>query len=414
MIDILYIQAKNHPNKTFITYNNQIISYMDFNNMTNNIIKTIQKDKQKYIGVQIQDHLKLLTTIIAINRLKKIPILYPNYSNIKDFINITNIPVSIKDDNIIINKSKTKNLKVTYNKNNTQMVMFTSGTTGYPKACELSYNNLYQSTVLWNHIIQFKNSDCYLNHMPLTHISGISIFLRALYCNFEMVIDKFDVKNYMQLINNNKINIISMVPSMFYKIVKIHDIKIFEKLKAIIIGGSKINNEMLNIIKKNKIPAYISYGMTETSSGIAGFWANQKNIYKAHKDVDISVDKSKIKISSNVVMTKYMNNKKTYGILQTNDIGEMHGEKLFSIKNRTDNIVNSGGEKFSSIQIKNIIEKLEEVQHCKIKIIKDKEWGQIVHAYIKVNIKLRKYNLLDKIKEKLPPYMVPKKIFINQ
>ena len=413
MKDILNIQIKKNPDKAFIIYNNQRISYADFNYMVNNIIQNIAQDKSKYIGIKFNNKLKLLVTIMAVNRLKKIPIIYPDYPNLKEYINITNIPISIKDDDIVINKTKSKSSKITHDKNETQIVMFTSGSTGSPKACELSYNNLYQSTMLWNEIIKFNNNDCYLNHMPLTHISGISIFFRSLYHNFTMVLDNFNTSDYIEIIKNNKINIISMVPSMLNKIVAVNDIKILKDLKAIIIGGASINPQLLNFIMINNLPIYISYGMTETSSGIAGFWANKKEVYQSHKNVNISVNKTKLKISSETVMKGYMNEKEIKGIFLTNDQGKMHDKNLFSILPRKDSFVNSGGEKFSSIRIKKIIEKFKEVENCKIKIIDDKQWGQVVHAYIKLSIKSSQHNLHNKIKNRLPKYMVPKKIIIQ-
>ena len=153
--------------------------------------------------------------------------------------------------------------------------------------------------------------------------------------------------------------------------------------------------------------------MTETSSGIAGFWANKKEVYQSHKNVNISVDKAKLKISSETVMRGYMNEKEINGIFQTNDQGKMHDKNLFSIQSRKDSFVNSGGEKFSSVRIRKIIEKFKEVENCKIKIMDDNQWGQVVHAYIKLSTKSSKQNLHNKIKNRLPNYMVPKKIIIQ-
>ena len=413
MKDIINSQVNNNPNKTFIIYNNQLISYIDFNYMVNHIVKNIKQYKQQYIGIQLRNKLKLLVTIIAINRTKKIPVIYPYYPNIKEYTDITDVPISIKDNDVIINKTKINKCSTTYKKNDTQIVIFTSGSTGTPKACELSFNNLYQSALLWDEVIRFNRDDCYLNHMPLTHISGISIFFRALYYNFIMALDDFNASGYSKFIKNHKINIISMVPYMLKKVIDENGIKKLDKLKTIIIGGSNINQELLHTIKINKIPTYISYGMTETSSGIAGFWANKKPIYQPHKNVDINVDKTKLNITSKTIMVGYMHQKKLNGIFQTNDKGKIYAGNLFSIYSRIDDLVNSGGEKFSSTRVKQAIEKFKEVHKCEIKIIKDNDWGHVVHAYIKLNIKIDKLNLYNKIKNTLPNYMVPKKIIIQ-
>ena len=64
---------------------------------------------------------------------KKIPILYPDYPNIKEYIKTTNVPITFTDKNIAISKKKSDNIqKTTFNKNATQLVVFSSGTTGNP------------------------------------------------------------------------------------------------------------------------------------------------------------------------------------------------------------------------------------------------------------------------------------------
>ena len=87
-----------------------------------------------------------------------------------------------------------------------QVVVFTSGSSGIPKPCQISFDNLYYSSLLWNDVIKFEKEDVYLNHMPLTHISGLSIFFRALYNNFTMVLKDFNPSNYLNYLNNHKIN----------------------------------------------------------------------------------------------------------------------------------------------------------------------------------------------------------------
>ena len=144
--DILHYRLENTPDKIFIQYENQEISYKKFNYLVNNIMKTSQciTVDSPYIGIQIQNKLKLLILIIALNRSGKIPVIYPDYPNIKDYIKSTGTPIHFKDDDIIINPSVCKNDKIiSYNSNDTQLVIFSSGTTGVPKPCELTFNNLF-------------------------------------------------------------------------------------------------------------------------------------------------------------------------------------------------------------------------------------------------------------------------------
>jgi len=415
MIDIVNKRANEQPDKIFIYYNNASITYQEFNYMVLNLIDYMNEIDGHYIGIQINHKIKLLVLIIAINRLKKIPVLYPDIPNTKDYIKATNIPIAFTDTNIIISKKQNSNSRnFDYDKNATQLVMFTSGTTGRPKACELTYHNIYESACMWDKIINFDSNDIYLNHMSLTHVSGICVFYRALYLDFMMVVDNFDLKNYIENIKEYKITLISMVPSMLQMIMDTKsNLQVLKKMKAIIIGGSPINNNLARSIKKYKLPVYMSYGMTESSSGVAGYWINNSSIYKMHPGVNISVDKTKFSIESPTIMKKYMYGKDTNNIIESPDICTIYKDGFFQIEGRGDKTAISGGENISIPYIKKHIEEYPEIKKCILEIVQDRQWGEILHANIQCNKKITLEILLDKLKKDLPKYMIPKKITIQ-
>ena len=136
MIYYLNKRVKTNSEKRFIEYKNQSISFKQFNNIVNNLNLGTKNSSNKYIGLQINNKLKLVSAIIALNRQNKIPVIYPDYPNIKDYISTTNIEITFKDKDITLNMEKSiNNSPINYNLNSTQIVIFTSGTTGQPKAC---------------------------------------------------------------------------------------------------------------------------------------------------------------------------------------------------------------------------------------------------------------------------------------
>ena len=106
MNDILTSRFKNYPNKNFIFYNNDIIQYKDFYYFVRNAEKNLTNIKYEYVGIQIQDKLKLLIAISALNRLGKIPVIYPNLPNLEDYINQTQVPITLEDKDITCNNKK--------------------------------------------------------------------------------------------------------------------------------------------------------------------------------------------------------------------------------------------------------------------------------------------------------------------
>ena len=109
MIDIINKRANEQPDKIFIYYNNASITYQEFNYMILNLLDCMNEIDEHYIGIQINHKIKLLVLIVAINRLKKIPVLYPDIPNTKDYIKTTNVPIAFTDIDIIISKKQNSN-----------------------------------------------------------------------------------------------------------------------------------------------------------------------------------------------------------------------------------------------------------------------------------------------------------------
>ena len=411
---ILNQRVQENPKKIFITYQNRQISYSVFNSMVNNYYEQLKTKKDEYIGLQIKDKLKLLIAIVALNKKQSIPIIYPNHPNIEDFISTTNIPISIKNFDI----SDIKNILPTTdesNIHNTQVVVFTSGSTGKQKPCEITYSNFYESAKMWDEIIKFKNTDIYLNHMPLSHVSGLCIFFRALYCNFEMILDDFNVENYFKY--SKKINLVSMVPYMLDKILNSSEDINFENMKSVIIGGDNMNIDLIDKIKMKKIPVYISYGLTESCSGIAGLWIDkyQKDlIYHVHQKVKINLSNKMLEISSPTIIKKYFNTTKILNNrFTTADNVEIFNKDKFKFKYRSDDIIISGGENISITYVNKILMKFEEINFCSIKIIEDEKWGQAMHATLGSDQNIDIVEFKKELKNHLPNFMIPKKIILK-
>ena len=413
MNDILTSRFKNYPNKNFIFYNNDIIQYKDFYYFVRNAEKNLTNIKYEYVGIKIQDKLKLLIAISALNRLGKIPVIYPNLPNLEDYINQTQVPITVEDKDITCNNKKCAYKKIDINLDNTQLVLFTSGTTNIPKPCELTYRNFCESSNAWNKAIHFNENNIYLNHMPLNHVSGLCIFFRSLHLNFSMLLDDFNTNQYFEKLKKYSVTHVSMVPTMLNQIIqKYKSCKELKILKALIIGGSSISKQLKDKMIKNDLPAYMSYGMTETTSGIAGYWICKSNAYESHNDVNIYVKNNLAHIKSKTIMKKYMNEKLSNDYFKTNDIIKIKKDNSFNILGRADDVIISGGENISLEYVKKHIEKIDGVDFCKLKKVESSTWGQVLHASIKCSKNITEHSIRRKLNDRLANYMIPKKIII--
>ena len=211
---------------------------------------------------------------------------------------------------------------------------------------------------------------------------------------------------------------ISLVPTMLYEILNNKDYKL-NKIKVAILGGAHLTNKILDKALNQDLSVYVSYGMTETSSGIAGYWADKSkkhNCFIAHDNVDIHVDNCRIIIKSPTVMKGYYQDKKACKKFITNDLAYIKNG-LWTKISRLDSLIITGGKKVNPMTVEDRLLMNPNIKACKVLGVQDDKWGQKVIAFI--NEKEKQNNYHDSytlfLKKMLPNYMVPKEfIILNQ
>jgi O-succinylbenzoic acid--CoA ligase len=281
---------------------------------------------------------------------------------------------------------------------------------------ELTFENIYCSSINWSKIYKFTRKDIYLNILPLFHVSGLSIFYRSLYSNFFLVYKNYNKNSLHKEIIKSAATCLSLVPKMFNDVVKKNEgSRALQSLQFIILGGDAITYDIFKKCSEYNIKIYASYGLTESSSGIAGFWINQEKEYlqgfigHPHFNTKVFIKNGNIGIQSKTIMKKYSSGNDTQGIYISSDKGKMVGDKICFIGRNKDFIV-SGGE---NINIKNIEDLLKKLAFDKEVILisrKDDKWGEVpIVIYESKEESLDFINeMLYCCKKKLPKYMVPK------
>ena len=420
--DYIKEYAKQYSNKIFITIDNKDITYRQFDNRIYAIELFIHSQKifPKRIKINCLNECNILASIIACNRTNAIPIVFPPHDKLIKFLDydqIANSDFEINDNACIIQHDRLDGREnIFYNPKDVQCILFTSGTEMNPKAVELTFSNNYNSALNWNKIVSFDLNDKYLNVLPLWHISGLSIFFRSIYFNFQSIISNYNKTKVSSLMQRCNINCISVVPKMIDELICLKNDSIFKNFKIIIIGGDRINENIFNYFKNFNKKAYISYGMTETSSGISGYFVNDVDSYEPgflgfpHTNTIVGINKGHIEIKSETVMKKYTNNKKCDDFFLTHDLGILQNNKLF-YRSRSSNFIVSGGENINLNLIKNVIIGYNKDIKIKIAGVRNSKWGQIAVVFIEKN----KHDV-DAIKKHceryLPKYMIPK-YFLN-
>lgn len=106
------------------------------------------------------------------------------------------------------------------------------------------------------------------------------------------------------------------------------------------------------------------------------------------------------------------------GWFYTGDVGVMHPDGYLEIKDRSKDIIISGGENISSVEVESILYTNEAVNEAAVVARPDEHWGETPCAFVSLKAGLTRKpgekEIIEFCRAKLPHYMVPKTIVFKE
>jgi O-succinylbenzoic acid--CoA ligase len=263
----------------------------------------------------------------------------------------------------------TATLKVKQVPSEIALVVNTSGSTGSPKSVALSSSALIASTNSSNKYLGATPGDSWSLLLPTSHIAGLNVLIRATSLGTR-VIDNRNKDEYIDA------DFISIVPTQLHKALTADD-KLLEHLtaaEAVLVGGAALSEKMKKEAASKHVKIITTYGMTEMSGGCV---YNQKPL--AGVEVKISSE-GLVELSGPMLASGYLDKDGSItsefesGWFKSSDLGEFSNGVL-KILGRSDDVIISGGEKISLLEVEESIKKIfPEVQIITFSLVDDK-WG---------------------------------------
>ena len=440
---ILKEYINSRPEDTFIHYNKQNITYEDLAYAIEGRVKSMQAINIKrgdIVGIYLKDSFNLLETLFGCIEIQAQPLIIPYNFTLAEFKNISediNINCLITDwnksENMVGNQIPTfpieelspgiggcaPSIKSEPMDNQIACMLLTSGTTGKPKIAKISIQNIVESCKAWNNRISFTSKDVYLNCLPLHHIGGLSIIFRSLLYGFKViVVDEFDKDDCIRQIIEHDITLVSLVPTMLSRLLKSEKIiKIQKILRVVILSGSYCSVPLLKSAIDKNLNIYKAYGMTESSSGISGFWVKDnleyiESVGTAHNNVKLRIKDNYILVKGPMIIDSYHHESISGDWYNTYDKGYINEDGFLYVFARDGQVI-SGGENIDLQEVKEIIASHPNIQDVFIEVVKDEEWGDKIIAYINSKdldqVKLKRW-----LKKMISNHKIPKEfIFTN-
>lgn len=434
-------QVNQNPEKLFIQFGDNQFSYLDIAEMVQTYSRSLLRENiqpQDRILIYLPSGVELIEIILACFEIGAVaapisPKLTEGERNviidkIQPKLIITNwnqklpdfpspIPVSCIEElpNASSGCSVIKNDYI-YNSDDITAIILTSGTTGIPKAVQLTYGNFEASCNNWNEFLQFQSNDQFLCCLPLHHIGGLAVMLRALMFGFSVnLVSTFEAKLVLDTIIKYPVSIISLVPTMLKRILDLEGgLKAIKSLRWILLGGGPSPEYLLDLCIKEKLNIVKVYGMSETCSGTVGLKLldePQNKLYagRPFNGAKIWTENNELYISGPMVMKGYVGEAATNGHHNSHDLGQVDNGNLVFLDIRRKDLIITGGENVNPLEVEEALLQIEGITDAAVIGVEDVEWGEKVVAYI-VNseFEIRNSEFRMKLKGRISDFKIPK------
>jgi O-succinylbenzoic acid--CoA ligase len=295
-------------------------------------------------------------------------------------------------------------------------ILFTSGSSGTPKAVLHSYGNHYWSAKGSNENIPLQRGDRWLLSLPLCHVSGIGIIFRSLLSGTTLVIPR-EEDPLEERISKYAITHLSLVSTQLYRLLQ--KATPWKTIKATLLGGSAIPFSILDQAYSKKLPIYTSYGLTEMATQVTTTPSNppkekRQTSGKAlpYREIDIAKD-GEILVRGKTLFQGYVDREKIdrpltkKGWFQTGDLGEIDPEGYLSVRGRKDNLFISGGENIYPEEIELALSNLAGIEQSRVVPIADKEFGYRPVAFLKTTQPMDSSKIQSELEKALPRFKIP-------
>ncbi len=300
------------------------------------------------------------------------------------------------------------------------LILFSSGTTGMPKAILHDYEKL-----IFKYEIKGKGFTT-ISFLLLDHIGGINTLLYQLANGGTIVLtnDK-STSNICRLVEKHNISLLPVTPTFLNLLLMSEDYKKYDMSSLKVVSyGTEVMPEMTLNKFHSIFPDIVlkqTYGLTEVgilpskSERSKSRWVKLGGSNYQTKVVD-----NILWIKTNLSMVGYLNAESPFdsdGWFNTGDIVETNGE-YFKVLGRKSDIINIGGLKVFPQEIENVILQMPEIEEVTISKAPHAIMGNVVVATVKprdkdIDSSNIKYLIQKFCKDKLPSYKIPVKIYLT-
>ncbi|WP_055479828.1 class I adenylate-forming enzyme family protein [Sphaerimonospora mesophila] len=296
------------------------------------------------------------------------------------------------------------------------VLLFTSGTTGEPKAAVLRHDNLFSYIVSTVAFLSAGADECALISVPPYHIAGVAAVLSSTFSGRRIFyLEQFNADDWVKVAEEQSATHAMVVPTMLGRIIEVLE-RTGERLPALrhlSYGGGRM--PPATIAHALELLPHVdftnAYGLTETSSTIAVLTPDDHRVASASTDPAVRLrlasvgrpipsielmiagsdgkrvaqgEPGEIWVRGAQVSGEYLGVGSTLrdGWFRTRDAGRLDADGYLYVEGRLDDVIVRGGENMSPGEIEDVLLRHPAVSEAAVVGIPDSEWGETIAAVV--------------------------------
>lgn len=294
-------------------------------------------------------------------------------------------------------------------------IVFTSGSTGAPKAALHTFGNHYYSALGSGANIPLAPGDRWLHSLPLYHVGGLSIMFRCLISSAAMVIPEPGIPLGEAIVNAGATHV-SLVATQLRRLLS--ENAPLGTLKAVLMGGGPVPDSLVDGAIARGLPVHTSYGLTEMASQVATTppGASRTELHTSgralpHREVSVAGD-GEIVVRGDTLFAGYVEGVgvdrrlDVDGWFHTKDLGELDPDGYLRVTGRRDNQFISGGENVQPEEIEAALCRVAGVEEAAVVPVPDEEFGERPVAFVRAPGGIPT-GLAESLESVLPRFKIP-------
>jgi acyl-CoA synthetase (AMP-forming)/AMP-acid ligase II len=320
--------------------------------------------------------------------------------------------------------------------NATATINYTSGTTARPKGVQITHRNIWTNAVTFALHAGVSDRDVYLHTLPMFHANGWGMPFAMTGCGVPQVaLRKVDGTEILRRVEKYGVTVMCAAPAVVAAVLDAAphwegEIPGRDRTRIIVAGAPPPSKTVARVEAELGWEFIQIYGLTETSPLLTvnrgrSEWDDLEPQQRAAKlvragtpaiGVTLSVDdEGEVLARSNVCLEGYWQQPEESekalagGWFHTGDGGFVDGEGYLTIQDRKKDVIITGGENVSSIEVEDVIFSHPDVAEVAVIGVPDEKWGETIKALVvrTDGSELTEQELIDYVKARVARFKAP-------